>query len=470
MICQSGKTTDRKGINGMESEVVFPTGFWAALLVLVGLCWEAAARLNRPWSKPLLVSYGTVGAWYHLDYVYNDPASFAKDFSDEVLNESFAEVSWFLICLRLFTGIFANVFLSGVRLPPPTPLATANRQEYRFFALLAVTWVALAAFAMLHTEGDVMSLVCPPLSSYGFPWSRAGVGGAWDFLLSTANYVHLAVCGMSGVLVSIARSPRLRLLALMLWVQSSPIFVFGRARNMILAILLPGLLAYVLVGRSTGFKKVVVSLGLFAAVMTWFAIVLSTRDNNFSFLQADSDLSVLDSSSTHHHGLDMLHELCYINTFLVNGKYEVNWGRRYFAEVAAFVPRGLWPGKPMIGIDYAVARGFGGTGSDHGVFATIATGMIGQGVVNFGTFLGPMAAAALVAAWVCVLSRLWIQRRDINRLLLCLLGMGLTFNMGRDITLLVLFPFVFSYIGIRAYERFFVSSAPVPSHRVVRPA
>ena len=43
------------------------------------------------------------------------------------------------------------------------------------------------------------------------------------------------------------------------------------------------------------------------------------------------------------------------------------------------IPRGLWQGKPLIGIDYAIARGQGWEAVDAqaGVGATISTGMIG---------------------------------------------------------------------------------------------
>ena len=61
------------------------------------------------------------------------------------------------------------------------------------------------------------------------------------------------------------------------------------------------------------------------------------------------------------------------------------WGGRYFAEVVNVIPRGLWKNKPLVGVDYALARGFGGergtTAEGAGITASIATGMIGQGVV-----------------------------------------------------------------------------------------
>jgi hypothetical protein len=77
--------------------------------------------------------------------------------------------------------------------------------------------------------------------------------------------------------------------------------------------------------------------------------------------------------------------------------------------------------------------------------------MIGQGVVNFGLILGPIAAALLMSIWVAVLARLDL-RGDIGRLLLCTVGLILTFNMGRDITLFVLYPFVFGYMLLLAWE------------------
>jgi hypothetical protein len=72
------------------------------------------------------------------------------------------------------------------------------------------------------------------------------------------------------------------------------------------------------------------------------------------------------------------------------------------------IPRGLWKDKPLIGIDYAIARGqlfVGQREGDAGVGATISTGMIGQGVVNFGPFFGVLAAALLMAFWVAILAR-----------------------------------------------------------------
>jgi hypothetical protein len=74
--------------------------------------------------------------------------------------------------------------------------------------------------------------------------------------------------------------------------------------------------------------------------------------------------------------------------------------------------------------------------------------------VNFGRFFGVVAAAGLFALWAAFLSRLWVQRASPLRFALFAIGLGLTFNTGRDLTFLVLFPFAFGYLAVLAYERF----------------
>jgi hypothetical protein len=109
----------------------------------------------------------------------------------------------------------------------------------------------------------------------------------------------------------------------------------------------------------------------------------------------------------------------------------------------------------MIGIDYAKWRGFESEHDENGelgVNTTVSTGMIGGGVLNFGQIFGPLAAGMLMALWIGLLIRWWEQRRSLLRLVLFMLGAGLTFNLGRDITLLVLWPAIFAYFFVRLAE------------------
>ena len=79
----------------------------------------------------------------------------------------------------------------------------------------------------------------------------------------------------------------------------------------------------------------------------------------------------------------MFEELCWVSTFIDNGQYKINWGQRYFRELVDPIPRGLWHGKPLIGLDYAIARGHGDANDTQGgVNTTIATGFIGQASIR----------------------------------------------------------------------------------------
>ena len=109
----------------------------------------------------------------------------------------------------------------------------------------------------------------------------------------------------------------------------------------------------------------------------------------------------------------------------------------------------------MIGIDYAKWRGFESADSEYdalGVNTTISSGMIGGGVLNFGQTFGPVLAGILMALWTGLLIRWWEQRKSLLRLVLFMLGVGLTFNLGRDISMLVLWPAIFAYFFVRLAE------------------
>jgi len=164
----------------------------------------------------------------------------------------------------------------------------------------------------------------------------------------------------------------------------------------------------------------------------------------------------VESTEAKHAGLNMLEELAWVNNFIDKGTYQVNNGARYFAELVNPIPRGLWQGKPLIGIDYAIARGqlYGDQKEgEAGVGATISTGMIGQGVVNFGSFFGVLAAAFLMALWVAILARQDLKGDKTGRMLLFFIGCVLTFNLGRDITLITLYPFVFGYVMLTIWAQ-----------------
>ncbi len=214
---------------------------------------------------------------------------------------------------------------------------------------------------------------------------------------------------------------------------------------MTLAVITPGLIAYLLLGRQPLAWKIAIGIGAFMLVDLAMRAIIGFRDVGFG------SVTLRDIEESKHLGLNMASELTYIVSFVDRGIMDISYGWDYLVEVLNVVPRAIWPNKPTIGLEYAVARGFGGGESDTGVFATVSTGMVGQGVLNFGIWFGALSAAGLLGLWVGLLTRLR-QQGGAARIGLFLIGLGLTFNMGRNMTLLVLFPFVFGYLGVRLLE------------------
>lgn len=204
-------------------------------------------------------------------------------------------------------------------------------------------------------------------------------------------------------------------------------------------------------------KKATVLGACFVVVNAWMAFIIANRSTmSITAALKEKGFNLSNKEKTRHEGLNMYEELCWVNTFMESGSYTPNWGARYFAEAVNFIPRTLWPGKPLIGIDYAIARGQGGGDAvGAGVWASISTGLIGQGVVNFGWFLGPFAAALLMGFWVSALARLDLHIQELGRIPLFASGLILTFNLGRDITLITLYPFVFGVVVVWWLDRFY---------------
>lgn len=213
-----------------------------------------------------------------------------------------------------------------------------------------------------------------------------------------------------------------------------------------LVVIMPGILTWGLLVIRGGLVKKGLVLGVcFLMVNAWLGFVISNR-SSLAIVDAlhEKGFSLSGQEKVHHEGLNMYEELCWVNLLISKGDYHPNWGARYFAEAVNIIPRAFWAGKPLIGIDYARARGQGIDDGQAGVGGTVSTGVIGQGVVNFGGLLGPMAAAFLMSLWVAILARVDLDPKRVGGIPLLGLGLILTFNLGRDISFIVLYPFVFS--------------------------
>jgi hypothetical protein len=227
------------------------------------------------------------------------------------------------------------------------------------------------------------------------------------------------------------------------------------SRNVLLAVTFPGYLSYFLLSRDKIIKKTITTIIIYLIISNILLLVINYRNIGFqSFFNSVESQTYIEETKTNdkHLGLNMLEELANINNFYKNKQLEPSYGMGYLSELLNFIPRAIWPNKPSPSIDYSKLRGFSTTTINVGVFATISTGMIGQSVTNFGRFLGPIAGGFLMACWGSFMSRLWLQRFSTLRLSLFMICLGLTFNLGRDITLLVLWPAVFGYMIVLLFE------------------
>jgi hypothetical protein len=408
----------------------------------------------------------TASAWYIGDPLYNEYAEYVQIQGAKSLTAAWWEVFLFYVSFGVLVPVM-NRKING-DLEPRSQIFQMMRnltidtdwfqnQVSLICKLLIFPWILLMALALVRTNFDVVGLFLPYLGEKANPWSRNRLGGGIDAIYALATYVQIMLTALFGVAFALSKRKSTLMQAGIIYFLSAPFFIFDRTRNAMLAILLPGFMAFITLRLRGGIiLRLVVVVVSFLMIDAWFKFVLEHRAKGESIAGAykadqatDEQNNSAPKKEKKHEGFNMLEELGYINYFIANGTYKVNWGERYFAELVNPIPRVLWPGKPMIGIDYAIARGMGYGNQDAasgGVAASISTGMIGQGVVNFGGFLGPIAAALLMAIWVAVLARQDLMGNDIGHLLLYAIGLVLTFNMGRDITLLVIYPFVFGWL------------------------
>ena len=427
--------------------------FYLAAGVLAVLTVESCIKLlNRNPLAVTLMVYVTVFGWYFADPFLN-PEQY-DSLPSFLLGQSYGQVLVFLIGFRVFTPVAARCILrrrsSGIfdtRLTPEQILIAAG-----------ALWLLLFVIGIYRIGGDVMGAVFPLDGRRGpTMWGRAAVEtGASGFLISSCGYVFNAVTAFLGVLVFFQRSIFWRIVAIAMFASTLPYFFLAGARSHFLAAVLPLIITYLFYGRHPLVIRLAVLAVAFVCLNEGFKFVVAFRDTGGyrEVLASENPYELMDEDARTS-GLNMIQELCFVNTYLETGGTSPAYGARYLNEVLNFIPRAIWPSKPLIGIDYAIWRGFGSEHDENGelgVNTTVSSGMIGGGVLNFGQILGPIAAGILMALWTGLLIRWWEQRQSLLRLVLFMLGVGLTFNLGRDISLLVLWPVVFAYFFVRLVE------------------
>jgi hypothetical protein len=441
---------------------ILPIPFWLAAVALVYFGLVAWRLRETSVGIPMLMVLFTTAAWYGGDALYNDYFEYIQTMGRPALEWAWWEVLLFICAFGIFAPMIHRSFnrkylrsksniLYLVR-HGVTKAETFQDQVDAMCLVLAGIWVAIMFIALLRTDFDFQGLFMPYLGSKADPWSRGRIGSGFDSLIALAGYALIGLTAAFGVIAAVATHSRTRMLAIAVCALALPAYIFDRTRNTMLATLLPGFLAWVFLRVRGGLiiRIAIVVVG-FLVLEAWLRFIIENRTDTSiaSAFQEKLKGHGGDVAETKHLGLNMFEELGHVNEFLADGSYHPNWGQRYFAEIVNPIPRVLWPGKPMIGIDYAIARGMNyGEIDDRqgGVAASISTGMIGQGVVNFGVFLGPITAALLMSLWAAILARQDLLANEAGRLFLYAIGLFLTFNLGRDITLLVTYPFVFGYL------------------------
>ena len=459
-----------------RSIVAHELTFYLAAVVLVALTAESCIKLlNRDNFGITVGVYVTVFAWYFVDPFIN-PEQYDY-LPSSSLGQSYGQVLLFLIGFRVFAPVAIRWI---VRRRSSEVFNTRLTPEQILIAVTSL-WLVLLIIGIARMGGDVMGAVFP-LDGRAGPtmWGRGAVeSSASGFLISFAGYVFNAVAAFLGVLIFFQRSIAWRLLAGAVFAITLPYFFFAGARSHFLAAVMPFILTYLFYGRHLLILKLAILAIAFFCLNEGFKFVTAFRLGGFrEVLASENPYELLGEDSTQS-GLNMIQELCFVNTYLETGNGSPAYGARYLNELLNFIPRMIWPSKPLIGIDYAKWRGFESEDDELGVNTTVSSGMIGGGVLNFGKILGPVAAGILMALWSGLLIRWWKQRKSLLRLVLFMLGAGLTFNLGRDISMLVLWPVIFAYFFVRlaeiwATKRFqqlpqaatIAPASPVPVHVV----
>ncbi|BAY21841.1 hypothetical protein NIES2100_15990 [Calothrix sp. NIES-2100] len=427
----------------MPITLEIPFIYYIDAVLLLFLFVEALSKIYQSWAIPALVTYLTTGMWYFTEVFYTPER--LTIFENFIIEQGYYQICLFLIVFRLLLPNFSHSLQKYQSKVTEFNWFTLNPN--RLMQILLFIWLLLLIYGISRLNWDFFQALFPHGGRWSPKlWSRGAVGVETDFIVSAAGYIYALICAMFGVLFFFQRQPQAKVINLIAIAISWPSFYLSGTRNAFLAVVMPAYLTYLLTSRQQWWLKAVISAGLFFVINYLMLIVISFRNTGIdAYFQGTTTLN----PSTKHLGLNMAEELFYINHFYEQGQLTLQYGMDYLAEFLNIIPRFLWTDKPLLGHEYNLLRN-----PSSGIQATISAGFIGRGVINFGFWFGPIAPAILMALWAAFLGYLWSQRASILRLALFLIGLGVTPNLGRDITLLVLWPMIFGYIIVRCLEHF----------------
>src|SRR5260221_570873 len=413
-----------------------PLEYWLCAIFLVVVCAFAVRQRRELWAPPFIAVLGTIAAWYMVEPLYFE--GFFSDFTYTAGSTAYQCLLIFLIAFTIATPGVVKWMRPRDPSASASPLASLHPEKV--VPVIVVLWVCLLAFGVWRLDGDVVAALFPVQSRSGGAnmWARGAAddAGASGFIVSAAAYLYVLVLALFGLLLPLTHKFVTRSLLVTCIVIAWPYAILQGSRNITLAVITPALAAYLLIGRGKPAVKAIVAVSAFFALDFLMRAIIEFRD--FGFEAA----TLGDAQYARHLGLNMASELIYISGFVQDGMIDISYGWGYLSELLNMVPRAIWSNKPLLGIEYAVVRGFGGGAAGIGVGPTLSTSTVGHGVLNFGIWLGPVAAALLMSCWVGILARLRAQG-GAGRTALFPIGIRLTVNLGPHITLLVPLPFAF---------------------------
>lgn len=431
--------------------------FLAAVALTVALTLDATSRLRELRFIFAGLVYLTTALWYFVDPVYQ-PREYEK-FTPAEFDFAYLQVALFLLGFRLLLPALA----------PATPTRVLRDFDPRqldrgpVVGAIFVAWAGLFLVGIAMANFEVLEVMFPiqGRANWNTMFARGRYGGATGFLTSAAAYSYMMVCSGFGVIFVCSRRTNIRTAMGVMMAFTWPMFILSGSRHHFLAVALPTILAALLTKPWTRMQRVAFLAGCGVAMNIVMLAVITFRNDGLGRIFSDEG-SVERIAKAKHLGLNMPEEMMYILRYQESGRLPVDYGGNYFEHAVNFIPRPLWPDKPMPGLRFAVLR----MGLTKGyAVTTLSYGFIGQGVANFGPYLGPFAPAFLLALMCRFLCRLRYRGDPFIRASLVLFCLGLLPNLGRDISLLVLWPAIFGYAGGILYESLFASKRAIARPR-----
>ena len=456
------------GLLVIYSSMVLPASFVATALIVLALIAELWRHRRESWALPALVVYSD-GARVVLRGHRFVPGEVSGYAAPILINYSYGEVLIFVLSFRLMVPFFA------VEARPAGAQSAFPKTSWRrrscsrspsgpgwccSFARSAA-WIGMwSARIVSRQRAQRQSDVA---AGGGGRRGRDGISGfhRWLSLHGDLRAVrHPSRAGKNRAPIKTGAAAMMALT----W----PFFLLCGTRNQFLAVAMPCVFCYGLLGRQKLFVRMMVLAVCFLFVNFAFKIVIGYRGVGYMamFEESEADLMVeemtQEEKNNAHEGLNMIQELCYENSFLASGQLPADLRLGLFrAGDRLYPPRHLaeqaHDGHRLREGPWVRRRRFG----HRCRLPHVSTGLIGQGVLEFGGFFGPMAPAFLMAVWCGLLGRWWQQRVSILRMGLFLLALGITFNLGRNITNIALWPVAFAYLPRPDWRKSWVDTRPV---------